>query len=124
MTQSDHIVTRSVLCPWRTTRRAGVREKGLLNAEQSPYQNLVLVQMDRGAEVEPHGIRNSESIFVMEGRFEFSTPQATESLGPGDLCHFPPGTNHGLRCLEGPGRFLAIFAPAASGPDARRFEPR
>lgn len=112
MDEHDLFVTKSACKPWRPTRRVGIREKRLLTIEQSPHQNLVLVEMRPSAEVELHQIRYSESIFVIEGRYEVVTHKTTETLGPGDLCHFPPDSFHGLRCIQGPGRFLAVFAPA------------
>lgn len=113
MDRDDLCITRNAAQAWRETRRPGIREKRLLGVEQSRNQNLVLVETDARAEVEQHEVRTSESIFVIEGHYEVVTQNTVERLGPGDCCHFPPGSSHGLRCLEGPGRFLAIFAPPA-----------
>jgi quercetin dioxygenase-like cupin family protein len=113
MEPHDFIVSRSRPHRWQTTRRTGLREIRLLTAAQSAQQNLVLLKADQGARVEPHRVENSESIFVIQGTFEVSSPRSTQVIGPGDLCYFPPGSSHGLRCLESPGQFLAVFAPAA-----------
>lgn len=112
MDEHDLFITKSAGKPWQPTRRAGVREKMLLPIERSPHQNVVLVEMHPSAEIELHQVRCSESIFVIEGRYEVVTHKNTETLGPGDLCHFPADSFHGLRCVQGPGRFLVVFAPA------------
>lgn len=93
------------------TRRLGVREQRLLTQSESPYQNIVFLETDQGAEVELHKIDNSESLFILDGQFEVFSSDTSEMLKQGDLVYFSPQTSHGLRCVEGPGRFLAIFAP-------------
>ena len=94
------------------TRRKGISERRLLTCADSHQQNIVLIEIEQGAEVEVHEVSNSESLFILEGEYEVLSSDTTETLYPGDLVHFPPRTFHGLRCAEGPGRFLAIFAPA------------
>lgn len=95
------------------TRRAGIRERRLLGPADSRHQNLVLVDADLGAEVELHPVQNSESFVVLAGELEVYTAGRRERLGPGDVCHFPPGTSHGLAVVTGPARFLVVFAPAS-----------
>jgi quercetin dioxygenase-like cupin family protein len=119
MSRLDLTIARGSALAWRPSRRAGMREKRLITAAQSRHQNVVLVETDAGTEIEAHESRTSESIFVIEGRFEVVTATAGEALGPGDLCYFPPSSRHGLRCVEGPGRFLVVFAPAAPQDEPR-----
>ncbi|MBJ95934.1 MAG: hypothetical protein CMP23_15840 [Rickettsiales bacterium] len=94
------------------TRRAGLWERRLLGADVSHQQNLVLIDAEPGAEVELHYVQNSESFFVLAGCLRVSAPGFSAELGPGDLCYFPPGTAHGVEVVEGPARFLVVFAPA------------
>lgn len=98
-----------------STRRSGVRERRLLGPSESPHQNLVLIDADAGATVEPHRVENSESFFVLAGELFVSGDGYRERLGPGDLCHFPPGHTHGVEVGDGPARFLVVFAPARAG---------
>lgn len=112
---ADIEVVRSVAMPVAATRRAGVSERRLIGPAQSPWQNLVLVDFVDGAEVEWHRISPSESLFIIQGEFEVETATGVKRLEPGDLCYFPPGSSHGLRCSRGPAQMLVVFAPAADG---------
>lgn len=94
------------------TRRPGLRERRLLGPADSPHQNLVMVEADEGAEVELHPVPNSESFVVLEGELLVHGDGYRERLGPGDVCHFPPGHSHGVRVTAAPARFLVVFAPA------------
>jgi len=69
------------------------------------------MDVEHGAEVEIHQIATSESIFVLGGTFEIILSGSTQRIGAGDICYFPPKTFHGLRCADGPGQLLVIFAP-------------
>ncbi len=113
MTDSEcrMVVAQSAALEPKPTRRAGIRERVLLSKEECPHQNLVLLDIDKGAVVEEHPFFTSESFFVLEGTIEITTPDACVLLGKGDLCHLPSGAIHGLRCVEGPGQILCIFAP-------------
>jgi quercetin dioxygenase-like cupin family protein len=93
-------------------RRAGFRERRLLTAADSKHQNLIHVEADTGAEVELHPVPNSESLYVLEGIIDFTAPGFAERLGPGDLVHFQPGAAHGMKVVQGPAKYLVIFAPA------------
>ena len=93
------------------TRRAGIRERVLLSREDCPHQNIVLIDIDQGAEVELHPFPTSESYFVLEGTIEIFFPGSAEVLRKGDLCHLPPKEVHGLRSRDGPAQVLLIFAP-------------
>ena len=99
----------------QSTRRLGVKEHRLLTQSDSSHQNIVFLEADQGAEVELHKIENSESLFILDGHFEVFSSETKELLKQGDLVYFPPQTSHGLRCIEGPGHFLAIFAPGGRG---------
>jgi quercetin dioxygenase-like cupin family protein len=107
-----HFVVRGASLKPSPTRRRGVRERRLLTYEHSSHQNLILIDMEPGAEVELHEVKTSESILVLQGTFEVILPTATETLEPGDLCYFPPRTSHAMRCTGGPGQFLVVFAPS------------
>ena len=78
------------------------------------HQNIVLIESAQDAEVEVHEVGKSESLFILEGEYEVISSDEVELLNPGDLVYFAPQTSHGLRCVRGPGRFLAIFAPGRS----------
>jgi quercetin dioxygenase-like cupin family protein len=95
----------------KPTRRAGIKERRLLTERDSPYQNIAIMDVDHGAEVEIHRIVTSESIYVLGGKFEVILSDSRQKIGTGDICYFPPRTFHGLRCAEGPGQLLVIFAP-------------
>ncbi len=96
----------------RPTRREGICERVLLTSDDSVQQNIVFVDAAEGAVVEYHRIRNSESLYILEGIFEVTTENLVHTLEPGHLCYFSPESSHGLRCVKGPGQFLAIFAPS------------
>jgi len=107
----DIFITRSRKLPWQASRRQGLQEKRLLTFETSTHQNLVLLRIDQDTVVDAHIIENSESILVLKGKVRVTDVDGAGILEPGDLCHFQPGSTHGLVCLEGPSEFLAIFAP-------------
>lgn len=111
MSKDRLIVRKSSLQTPEPTRRSGIKERRLLAAEDSPYQNIAIMDAEHGAEVEVHRVATSESIFVLRGTFEVVLPDSTQSISAGDVCYFPPQTLHGLRCAQGPGQFLVIFAP-------------
>ena len=105
------IIRRSSTMEPVPTRRRGIAERNLLTAGDSSYQHLVLIDAEYGSDVELHSVETSESIFVLKGSFEVLLPDTTQIIGTGDLCYFLPKTVHGLRCIDGPGQFLAIFSP-------------
>jgi quercetin dioxygenase-like cupin family protein len=95
----------------KPARRPGFRERRLVGPAQSRDQHVILVDVDVGAEAEVHPVSTSESLFVIKGLFEVALDACTERVASGDLCHFPAGTSHGLKCLAGPGQLLLIWAP-------------
>lgn len=105
------IIRQSVPMVPHPTRRNGITERRLLTSEDSSHQHVILIDTEYGAEVEFHPVEASESFFVLKGSFEVLLPDSTQIIGAGDLCHFPPKTSHGLRCIDGPGQFLVVFAP-------------
>jgi quercetin dioxygenase-like cupin family protein len=111
MSKDRMILRKSSLLAPQPTRRRGIKERRLLTPEDSPYQNVALIDAEHGAEVEIHPIATSESIFVLRGAFEVVLPDSTQPIRAGDIFYFPPKTIHGLRCADGPGQFLVIFAP-------------
>jgi quercetin dioxygenase-like cupin family protein len=109
----DFLIQRSTSMEATPTRRSGISERRLLVHEQSAFQNVVLVDTEQSAEVEFHQISNSESIFILEGQYEVIGPNSIVVLSKGDFCYFEPGSSHGLKCSQGPGRILVVFAPGA-----------
>lgn len=105
------IIRQSENVPRRATRRPGLFERRLLTAEDTTYQNIILVDCEPGATVEYHRIRTSESLYILDGKFELELDGTKQAIAPGDIVHFPADSFHGLRCLELPGKFLAVFAP-------------
>lgn len=112
MSEDSPILKKSSVLTSQQSRRRGIKERRLLTPEDSPYQNVVLIDAEHGAEVEVHQIATSESLFVLRGTFEVVLPDSTQTIRAGDICYFPPKTSHGLRCADGPGQFLVIFAPS------------
>src|SRR5690606_16114691 len=102
---------------FRTSRRKGIKEKLLLSHEESLEQNIVLMDMEPDSTVEYHEVSTNESIFVLQGKLAVTFADFSRELHPGDLCYFPKGTWHGLKCLEGPVQYLAIFSPSSHKKD-------
>ena len=58
--------------------------------EHSEHQNIVLIDIDQGAEVEVHEVANSESLYILKGEYEVIFSDRVELLNPGDLVYFAP----------------------------------
>jgi quercetin dioxygenase-like cupin family protein len=93
------------------TRREGLYERLLLSSSESLHQNIVLFDARAGMEVEYHAIVTGESLFIMSGVHEVVLADRRETLAAGDMVYFPPGSEHGMKCVEA-GQYLAIFAPS------------
>jgi quercetin dioxygenase-like cupin family protein len=93
------------------TRREGLYERLLLSEADSLRQNVVLFDAHEGMEVEYHGVVTGESLFIMSGIHEVILEDRRETLTAGDIVYFPPGSGHGMKCIE-PGQYLAVFAPS------------
>jgi len=93
------------------TRREGLYERLLLSGADSLQQNIVLFDAREGMEVEYHPIVTGESLFIMSGVHEIVLEDRRETLTTGDMVYFPPGSEHGMKCIEA-GQYLAIFAPS------------
>lgn len=67
-----------------------------------------------GWSLPPHRHTNeSETIHVLDGRFELEVEGMRRVSGPGDTVHVPRGVEHSGRTLgEAPGRRILVFAPA------------
>ena len=115
MSGSRPVIARSSAMKPQATRRPGITERRLIGFEFSPHQNLVVVDLEAGAEVELHPVPNSESFFVLEGEVEIFGDDWTEVLLPGDCCYFQPGMSHGLRAGSTPSSLLVVFAPGRGG---------
>jgi quercetin dioxygenase-like cupin family protein len=105
------LVRRSSTLEPKPARRPGFRERRLVGPAESRDQHVILVDVDVGAEAEVHPIETSESLFIVKGVFEVMLNACTERVSAGDLCYFPAGSSHGLKCVEGPGQILLIWAP-------------
>jgi len=84
----------------------------LLGCEEAGVA-IVLFDAREGMEVEYHRVATGESLFILSGTHEVILENGRETLTAGDLVYFPPGSEHGMRCLEA-GRYLAVFAPSKS----------
>jgi quercetin dioxygenase-like cupin family protein len=93
------------------TRREGLYERLLLSAADSLHQNIVLFDAREGMVVEYHPVATGESLFILSGVHEVILEDRRETLAAGDIVYFPPGSEHGMKCIEA-GRYLAVFAPS------------
>lgn len=105
------IIRRSPEMTPSETRREGLCERLLLTAADSLHQNVVLFDAREGMEVEYHPVVTGESLFIMSGVHEVILPGCRETLAAGDIVYFPPGSEHGMKCIEA-GQYLAVFAPS------------
>jgi quercetin dioxygenase-like cupin family protein len=105
------VVKRGADLPPKETRRPGIRERVFLSRDECPHQNIAVIDVDAGAEVELHPSPTSESFYVLEGEVEMLFPDGAQTLSPGDFCHLPTGVVHGLRSRQGSAKILLAFAP-------------
>ncbi len=105
------VIKRSSQMAPSETRREGLSERLLLSAAESMYQNVVLFDAREGMEVEYHAVPTGESLFILSGLHEANFDGRSETLAGGDIIYFPPGSRHGMKCVES-GRYLAVFAPS------------
>jgi quercetin dioxygenase-like cupin family protein len=105
------VIRRSGEMKASQTRRKGLYERPLLSAHDSLHQNVVLFDAERGMEVEYHAIGTGESLFILAGRHEVQLDDGVHVLAEGDIIYFPPGSKHGMKCIES-GEYLAVFAPS------------
>lgn len=78
-------------------------------------QALKVVQyfFEPGVDGGTHAHGNDEqAVFCFSGRFEERLGNDVFSVGPGDGFRIPPGTVHGIRCIE-KGSYLLITTPVA-----------
>ena len=111
MPDDSVIIKRSSELTPVETRREGLYERLLLSAADSLHQNIVLFDAREGMEVEYHPIVTGESLFIVSGAHEIVLEDRRETLTAGDMVYFPPGSEHGMKCIE-PGQYLAVFAPS------------
>jgi mannose-6-phosphate isomerase-like protein (cupin superfamily) len=92
----------------------GVRTSIELTGDETDGRFCLLVdEPPHGWSLPPHRhLRESETIHVVAGRFEFEVDGTTVSAGPGETVHVPTGVVHSGRCLEGPGHRVLVFSPA------------
>ena len=92
----------------------GVRTTIQLTGEDTAGGLCLLVdEPPEGWSLPPHRHRReTETIHVVDGRFEIDVGGEAVSAGPGDTVHVPVGVVHSGRCVSGPGRRVVIFSPA------------
>jgi quercetin dioxygenase-like cupin family protein len=73
--------------------------------------NIILIDLQHGAEVELHPYPASETFFVLKGTIEMILDDTVRKLKKGDMYHLPKNLSHGLKCLRGPAQILVIFTP-------------
>lgn len=56
-----------------------------------------------------------EAFFILEGDYQFHTPEGDVPVGPGSLVYIPPGALHGFRTGPAGGRLIAISPAAFDG---------
>lgn len=111
MAMINAIIKRESQGRYQSASRPGLSALPLITKAETDSQNLVLMQMAEGAEVELHKVKTHESLFVLEGRFTLVLPEGDQPLKQGDVAYFPDQSEHGLKCETGPGKFLLVFAP-------------
>jgi quercetin dioxygenase-like cupin family protein len=92
-----------------------LRVEVLLGAEDTGGAFCMLADYPQpGWGLPPHSHANeSETIYVIEGRFSMIVDGEPVQLGPGDVAHVPMGVTHsGSAAGEGPGHRVIVFSPA------------
>lgn len=103
----EHHIIQSAL-PWKELG-GGMRRKVIAH---TPAIMSVLVQFEKGAvgAVHLHEV-HTQSTFVVSGSFEIEVAGVKRVLRAGDSFMAPPGTPHGVVCLEDKGELLDVFSP-------------
>jgi len=85
----------------------GVRRRILA---QTPDAMTVEVEIPKDGVGEVHNHPHVQTIFVAEGRFEFTVDGQSRIVGPGDSLIIPSNAVHGCVALEN-GRLIDSFTP-------------
>jgi quercetin dioxygenase-like cupin family protein len=91
----------------RVPRRDGQIPRVLFS---SPECRAVVVELEPGASMGDHRVRERAVVHVVAGRVAIDVPGDTAECGAGTLVMFAPGEQHGLRALEH-SLLLLILAP-------------
>ena len=75
--------------------------------------NLMLVEVyfENAAIGETHTHPHEQSVYCLEGEFEFTAGSETNIIKSGDTIYFPPNMPHGCKLLSKKGKLLDIFSP-------------
>jgi len=71
---------------------------------------MVQVKFDKGGIGARHKHRQSQTTFVVNGKFEVTIGNDTKILSGGDGFYIPPDVEHGALCLE-EGILIDVFSP-------------
>lgn len=75
-----------------------------------PSVMLVKVQFEQGAIGSKHSHPHAQTTCIVSGSFEVEVGDEKKVLHAGDGFYIPPGTVHGVKCLEA-GLLLDAFSP-------------
>lgn len=92
--------------PW-VDAGEGVRRRVLA---ETPEAMTVEVEFAAGGVGDPHNHVHVQTIFVAEGKFEFTVEGNVKTLNQGDSIIIPSNAVHGAICLE-KGRLIDSFTP-------------
>lgn len=77
---------------------------------QTPEAMTVQVEFEAGAVGAAHNHPHVQTIFVAEGRFEFTVAGDSHTVGAGESLVIPSNAVHGCTCLEA-GTLIDSFSP-------------
>jgi len=92
--------------PW-VEAGEGVRRRVLA---ETPDAMTVEVEFQAGAKGDPHHHEHVQTIFVAEGKFDFTVDGALRSVSAGESIIIPSDVVHGCVCVE-PGKLIDSFTP-------------
>ncbi len=85
----------------------GVRRRVLAETHEAM---TVEVEFAKGAVGDPHSHVHVQTIFVADGRFEFTVDDEVRTVSAGDSLVIPSNARHGCICLAD-GRLIDSFTP-------------
>lgn len=92
------------LARWADPSTAAVTS-AILKAEQLEVVRIVLAA---GKAFPEHHVQGEITVLCLEGKILFHTPQAEQSMGPGDFIHLRRGEPHSLHALQDSSALLTI----------------
>jgi quercetin dioxygenase-like cupin family protein len=75
---------------------------------KSTQLELVRMVLPRGKAMREHRVAGEITLLCIEGLIEFTTPQVSRRLGPGQLIHLQGGDAHSVRALADSSALLTI----------------